>query len=252
METIILFVTHWQITENGNLILKELLNYWDVYALIDEKQNTRVKWVKYKQYKNEWYDFGKIYQFLLEYKWKLDELIYTNDTISIIDSFKGLFDWWDKSDLDMWWATSALSCHNFGNYGYHIQSFFHFFRWEAVESVKAKYMMTGILEDKEAWVKTFETGFTNYMECRWYKCWAFIEIDKIANKYWWERINAGLYGDQWIKQYDRYGELNGTFDYPLEYMKEWLPFIKNSCFQYHMYNPNLLPNLCNIAWKFSV
>lgn len=249
MNRIILYVTHWQVTENWTYILEELKKYGNVFCLIDEKQENTIQWITYKKYKNKWYDFWKIHQFLFSYKWKIDELVYTNDTISIIDSFYSLFDWWNKSWLDMWWATSAYSADLFTNYWYHLQSFFHFFRWEAIERLKSRYITVWIIEDKFKWVKMYETWLTSYMQDRGIKCWAYIEIDDMSNKYWWERVDTNKYATTWVKQYKRYWELSWTFEYPREYLVEWLPFVKNSCFQYHMYNPNLLPELCNKVYE---
>ena len=247
---LILYITHGQLTENSNFILKELKNYWDVVCLVDEDQKRKVKWIEYMKTPNRWYDFWKMYYFFKRYKKSYDELVYTNDTISITSSFKPMFDWWDsRKDLDMWWATDSYSDNLWTKYWYHIQSFFHFFRRWAVDSLKARYFMIGIIPAKFDWVRFYETGFTCYMMDLGYKCWAWMEVDWLARKYWWERLDTQVYIKQWKKVYKQDWALNSTFDYPREYYQEGLPFIKNSCFQYHLYNPNLLPNLACKLYK---
>jgi hypothetical protein len=221
---IILFVTHWDITENWKFILQELLNYWKVFALVDKEQKTEIKWVTYKKYKNEWYDFGKIYRFISSYKWEISELIYTNDTISILSSFKPLFDWRDKSLAEFGWATSSYSEDCKYSYWYHLQSFFHFFRGRAIESLKERYRKYWTIKEKFDWVMAYETKLTEYMIMKWHKPEAYIEIDEMIRKYWWGRYDMKIYATTRTKVRKSDWELNATFDYPTEYIKSWLPF----------------------------
>ena len=252
MERIILFITHWQTTENWNYIIEELKRYWKVFVLVDEIQKSKIKWVTYSKYKNEWYDFGKIYQFILSYKWEIDELIYTNDTISIIDSFKCLFDWWSNSNLDMWWATSAYSSDSKKTYWYHLQSFFHFFRWDTIKYLYDRYMSKWIIRDKFDWVKYYETLLTEYIVQKWLKVWAYLEIDVLSRKHWWYRYDTEIFQHTNQRIYKVDWELNWSFEYPTTYIEEWLPFIKNSCMQYHMYDETLLPKLTNMVLAINI
>jgi hypothetical protein len=78
----------------------------------------------------------------------------------------------------------------------------------------------------------------------WVKVDAYIKSDDIMKKYWLFRSDFWCWA-AWKTIHDPKWEFNWPFEFPIIYIKEWLPFCKNTCQNYHWYDPNLLPHLTN-------
>jgi len=232
-----LIVTHWKIKEDTELLCLECKKYMDkVIYLVDEKQK-EIEWFEYKQYPNEWRDFWKIYRRLKETELtNEDELLITNDTISPIWSFKKLFKHCQNKKYQFTGATSAYTEYVMSKIidWRHIQSFFIYFKWDAILSYKEYFMKQGIIKGKREWVETFEMWVPLYMKLLWYKCKAFIEADYMMKKYDQCKYEPRVFikTKQKLIEYKEDWERNWTFAYPERYIEEWLPFVKNTMLKY--------------------
>ncbi len=250
--------THWKLLDDTKNLVNEISPYLDIiYILVDEEQEWM--WIPYNaQYEivpNEGFDVWKYYNFFKKHEdLECGELLLVNSTVSPVSSFENLMDYAQNSSLDCAGATSAYSeyesCKSVG--GYHIQSFFLYLKWKCIKDTINYYLEHGIVS-KFDWVKIYEVWFTKFLIDNGYKCGAFLEADYMMGKYWWTRCDlweqvrssckANKYREDW--------EFNGVFQYPEQYLKEGLPFIKNSLFKYH-FRPPLIQYLSNLIYKSQI
>lgn len=231
---IILIVTHWPTIQNTVDLVKVCSPYGRVIVLADEAQCIDCE---VKIYRNEGYDFWKIYRFLQEPPhlriMDIDMLCITNDTISPIWDFKSLFD--KSKDYEFFGATDWYTWHPTMEEinGYHIQSFFHIFRWKAINHLREYYVKHWVKKDKESGVLTYEMGLSKMMIKNKMKIGVLVSIDEMMKKYNWKRYEPMIFARFLAEVYDPKWELNATFMYPIQYIEAGLPFVKNSMFQYH-------------------
>lgn len=252
LNSLVLIPTHGKVTCLS--LIKEMQQFGKVIVLVDEKQT--IDWVDTFLCKNEWYDFGKLYHFFdknTELVLKQDMITYTNDTICPLSSFTPLYDFVCQSDAEFIGACDWYSSeHNEEPYGYHLQSFFHCFKGKKIiQDLVGHYLSHGVIADKFDWVRCYETYFTGTMMAKWYKTDCFLKTDKLMHKYKRHRMDM----DKRVKgiiEYDGTGELSPAFEYPVEMISEWLPFVKNSMFQYHFRPHDLLQHLAHKAYETSI
>ena len=238
---IALVCTHWILREDTFDLVKECWKNMDrVILLIDKEQDTRD--YEKKLVPNTWFDTGKVYNWLQDNKLtEKDELCITNCTISPISDFKELFDFCKNKELDFAWATSSYTKRGMQKIvdWRHIQSFFLYIKWKAIESLQEYYESNWLIKCKRQTVETYECWLSMFMKIKGYRCKAFLEIDDMMKRYDKIRYDNDIFIWSWqkIQVYKKDGECNMTFAYPELYLEQWLPFVKNTMLKYWFTTP---------------
>jgi len=172
--TKIILSTYANMDKSTIMLAKELMKFWELTILVDTKQKLVIPWAKYVKLKNKWYDLGKLHQFIAKYpkyrEW-LNEIIYCNDTNILIKPLDSLFDWvWRLENKCFRWICDAYTEHISleSHYGYHLQSYFRWIRWEKnIEHLVKYYKSIENINTKEYAITMFELWLSKYMQDIW-------------------------------------------------------------------------------------
>lgn len=107
--------------------------------------------------KNEGYDFGMYYSYLIkELKFDFDEIILANDSCVLINSLEPFFNWFRNSNSDIYGLLDSYEKE------YHLQSYFLGFKksgWQVFSDYLKKHK---IIKNKKKVISTYEIGITKH------------------------------------------------------------------------------------------
>jgi len=167
----------------------------------------------FRSYKNEGYDFGQFYKVLKSIDLnQYNRIALVNDSNSLVGKFDKIFNWGNKSKLDIWGLTDSQQRHPQVKdiHSYHVQSHFLVFEKRALSLLPAffnkiefekKFMKESNVELRSKIIVNCEYGLTYFMQQYNLKVGARYSIknwkpmkNKFLNMhvtYWEELINDG-------------------------------------------------------------
>ena len=178
--------------------------------------------IEYRFYKNEGYDFGMYYKFIMNEDFECKRLWLVNDSMVTFNSLSKIGEWVNKQNKEYLGISDSIQK------SYHLQSYFLVLNRRVQELLKRYMEMKGIVKSFNEVVDVYEIGFSTFLIDKDVRFAAYKGYDKV-------------YMDSL--------KINGPVYYPESYIKSGVSMIKKKVL-FNTFTKSEKVTLMNTSYDF--
>jgi lipopolysaccharide biosynthesis protein len=132
--------------------------------------------IEYHLYKNEGYDFGMYYKYLINQHIECDQLFLVNDSMVLFNNLNEISDWIYSHKNGLIGLTDSIEI------DYHLQSYFLVLNKDVQIEFIQYLLKKGIINDFRKVIRIYEVGFSNYLKNKGKEIYSKFPYQKFTSK----------------------------------------------------------------------